>query len=299
MGYRVVMKEKQSRSVEQDAKTLGISETDVDWLMVNGHLRAEWTNRDVHKARKQIHAALYERDVKTAQNYLTLPGFVDEKKLESIHLDYEQTLLTYRKLADIRFKLLAFIPAISGIAITLLSRDVNTLFYHPQIALVIALFGFVVTLGLTIYDQRNSQIHDAAVGRAKFLEDVLEFPSRKGSRGHTNQRPGDPRRLLKVARIWHDRGLALIYGAVLGAWWFPIWYALLVLWETFPHYFFGLSSPHTTLGLSKPSIAGVLTALTALLFISEFHRLEGRPREQRTRKGSSRGKQAQAKRGSD
>jgi hypothetical protein len=35
--------------------------------------------------------------------------------------DYEQTLETYRQLVDIRFKLLAFLPAFSGVAVTLLT----------------------------------------------------------------------------------------------------------------------------------------------------------------------------------
>lgn len=35
--------------------------------------------------------------------------------------DYEQTLQTYRQLVDIRFKLLAFVPAFSGSAVTLLT----------------------------------------------------------------------------------------------------------------------------------------------------------------------------------
>ena len=44
-------------------------------------------------------------------------------------LDYEQTLQTYRMLADIRFKLLAFIPVVSGIAITFLTSDPKTVVF--------------------------------------------------------------------------------------------------------------------------------------------------------------------------
>jgi hypothetical protein len=127
--------------------------------------------------------------------------------------------------------------------------------------------GFVVTLGIVIYDQRNSQIHDETVGRAQFLEDVLKFPSRKGRSGHMSQRPDDNRRLFNLMNMWHDRGLALIYGAVLGAWIFPIAYAVLDLWEDLPI---------TVLGLSKYSAAGLLAALTAAVFFIEFQRLERR-----------------------
>jgi len=37
-------------------------------------------------------------------------------------LDYEQAVDTYRQLADIRFKLLAFVPTLSGAAVALLSK---------------------------------------------------------------------------------------------------------------------------------------------------------------------------------
>ena len=201
------------------------------------------------------------KDVEEARRYFG----EDDKKKEAARLDYEQTLTTYRMLADIRFKLLAFIPVVSGIAITLLSRYVMTL--EPQITLVIGALGFMVTLGIVIYDQRNSQIHDATVGRARFLEDVLKFPARKGRSGHMSQRPDDNRRLFYLIAMWHDRGLALIYGAVLGAWMFPIAYGVLDLWEDFSD---------TGLYWSKYSAAGLLAALTAAVFFIEFQRLERR-----------------------
>ena len=52
--------------------------------------------------------------------------------------------------------------------------------------------------------------------------------------------------------IWHDRALALIYGSVLGAWLFPVSYAISKNWW----------------------IAGSVAILAAILFILEFHRLE-------------------------
>jgi len=281
------MRGNEDRSVEQDAENLGISKTAAEWLRKHHHLRPEWNAEQVDKNRKEIHQKLSEHELSKAQNYLALSDISDPRKLESVRLDYQQTLLTYRMLADIRFTLLAFIPVISGIAITLLSRDVDTLLYHPQITLVISVLGFVVTLGLAIYDQRNSQFHDVAIGRAQFLEEVLEFPFRKGNRGHMNQRGEAPRRLFNLAEMWHDRGLALIYGAVLGAWWFPIWYALIVLWEEFAPKFLGLPTPTPHFYLSKPSVAGILAALTALLFIREFERLEGRPKKDKKGKDAA------------
>jgi hypothetical protein len=137
------------------------------------------------------------------------------------HLDYEQTLATYRMLADIRFKLLAFIPVVSGIAIVLLTRDLKTVQESPQVALVLGLLGFFVTLGIAFYDQRNSRLHDATVGYARDLEH---------GRGHINRMRHTPRlKFFGIVEIWHDRALALIYGSVLGAWLVPVAYAAFII----------------------------------------------------------------------
>ena len=71
---------------------------------------------------------------------------------ETAKFDYEQTLETYRQLTDIRFKLLAFVPALSGAAIALLTRsEIDGLE-----GVGLAGLGFVVTLGIALYDQRNT-----------------------------------------------------------------------------------------------------------------------------------------------
>ena len=85
---------------------------------------------------------------------------------ETAKFDYEQTLETYRQLTDIRFKLLAFVPALSGAAIALLTRsEIDGLE-----GVGLAGLGFVVTLGIALYDQRNTVFYNGAIGRAKFLE---------------------------------------------------------------------------------------------------------------------------------
>jgi hypothetical protein len=94
---------------------------------------------------------------------------------------------------------------------------------------LIALAGFFVTLGIVFYDQRNSELYNALIHRAKFLESESKLPRSPGARkegsvtGQFNERPGSDRRLfgLKPFKMSHDTGLALIYGPVLGAWYFP------------------------------------------------------------------------------
>ncbi|MEY2508039.1 MAG: hypothetical protein QOH01_2368 [Verrucomicrobiota bacterium] len=80
-------------------------------------------------------------------------------------LDYEQTNETIRMLTDIRFKLLAAVPAASVAIIALVVEKPN-----QGVALIVGLFGLSVTFGLTLYELRNTQLYDAAIHRAKFLE---------------------------------------------------------------------------------------------------------------------------------
>jgi hypothetical protein len=165
-------------------------------------------------------------------------------------LAYDQTLQTYRMLADVRFKLLAFIPVVSGTAITFLTSDPGTIQDNPPMAIVIGLLGFFVTLGIAFYDQRNSRLHEATISYARDLERSLPPSSGKGH--ITETRRARRQRLFGIVEIWHDRALALIYGSVLGAWLFPVSYAISKNWW----------------------IAGSVAILAAILFILEFHRLE-------------------------
>jgi uncharacterized membrane protein len=169
---------------------------------------------------------------------------------DDTRLAYDQTLQTYRMLADIRFKLLAFIPVVSGTAITFLTSDPKTILDNPPMALVIGLLGFFVTLGIAFYDLRNSKLHDDTINYARDLEKSL--PPSYGKGHITETRRARRQKLFGIVEIWHDRALALIYGSVLGAWLFPVSYAILRSW----------------------SIAGAVAILAAILFIMEFHRLE-------------------------
>lgn len=131
--------------------------------------------------------------------------------------DYEQTVQVYRQLAEIRFKLLAFVPTLSGAAVALLTSASGV---RPIVRSALALLGFVATLAILIYDQRNTAFYNAAIGRAKHLErrlglDVFENdknPGLFGSRGTVRAR-----RIFGI-RVQHDLGLALIYASALGTW---------------------------------------------------------------------------------
>jgi hypothetical protein len=133
-----------------------------------------------------------------------------------LRVDYEQTLDTYRQLADIRFKLLAFVPTLSGVAVVLLTNAS----LHGSEKVALAGLGFFVTLGIVLYDQRNTQFYNGAIGRAQHLEDDLNFERFETDehRGLFGSRKDHPTRRFFGLPVGHDLGLAFIYSAVLGAW---------------------------------------------------------------------------------
>lgn len=173
-------------------------------------------------------------------------------------MGYEQIARSFRQLTDVRFKLLALVPSVSGIAIGLISKDLGAFEQAPLSRLIVAVFGLCVTLGIVFYDQRNSQIYDALSHRGRELERALEIS------GPFSVRPGRALKFLGVVTIWHDRGLAFIYGSVLGAWVFPIACGLLWL----------LPAEVGPSGVSVPTMGAGVAALSVVVAVVELHRLD-------------------------
>lgn len=162
----------------------------------------------------------------------------------TLALEYEQINENIRFLADVRFKLLALVPTLGGVAAFILARrvglqsgDVNISSRLELITVVVfGLLGFLATLGITLYDQRNSELYNALIHRAKHLEKQFGVPSAPGGirrladggrlpeGGQYTERPLKNRRL--IFKAGHDLSLAVIYGPLLGAWLFPIFYAV-------------------------------------------------------------------------
>ena len=140
----------------------------------------------------------------------------EQPAFELCRLDYEQTLETYRQLADVRFKLLALVPALTAAAVALLgASDLD-----QREGGVVSALGFLVTLGIVLYDLRNSQFYNGAIGRAQFLEEQLGFQpaGRDRQGGLFRSRDEHPRQRFLGLPVRHGLGLSLIYSAVLGAW---------------------------------------------------------------------------------
>ena len=139
-------------------------------------------------------------------------------------------------MADVRFKLLAFLPTLGGIAVFVLSgvglqAGESPIPATPErlvVVLLVSLLGFLATLGITLYDQRNSELYNALIHRAKYLETQFGVPGAPGglkpvtSGGQFNERPQKSRSDLPGGPRSRP---ALIYGPLLGAWFFPMLYA--------------------------------------------------------------------------
>jgi len=141
---------------------------------------------------------------------------------DRLRLDYGQTTDLLRSLTDVRFKLLALVPTLTGTAVALLGRP------RPAAELLgVGLLGLVATLGVLVYDLRNTQIHDYAVHRARELEARLGLasPFRAGSPGGLfAERPEPTLRPFGIPAVTYDHALALVYGSALAGW------SYLVVW---------------------------------------------------------------------
>jgi hypothetical protein len=166
---------------------------------------------------------------------------------DRLRFDYEQTTQLLRTLTDIRFRLLAFVPTIAGATVGLVG--------HPRPAadlLAVGLLGLVATIGVLLYELRNSQVYTAAFQRVARLERELGIGASL------------PRATLKLGGlvpVQQVAGLALVYGAALAGW------TYLVAWGALK-----------ALGVGEPRTAGaVIGAAVGIASIAEISRVLQRP----------------------
>lgn len=184
--------------------------------------------------------------------------------MENLRVEYAEVNANFRALAEIRFKLLTFVPIISAAGIALLQLDPDS-----PTTLLLGILGFLVTFAIVAYDQRNSELYNDLSSRAKFLEDQLHLPPRSFPRedprawtatngcGQFGERPPRQRRLFGVL-LWHDLALSIVYATTLGAWTLPITtFALRLILLTL------LDLEHHA-GSCVISVAGWLAAVVAL-----------------------------------
>jgi len=178
-----------------------------------------------------------------------------DAELDRLRLDYDQTTDLIRTLTDVRFKLLAFVPTITGAAVALTGRG-----HSAAELLSVGSLGLVATIGVVIYELRNTQLHDYAVQRAKKLEDRLGISSITDpgrTAGLYGDEPSGELTVFGIVTAAHDRGLALVYGAAIAGW------SYLVAWGALHAAGAGHAQP----------IGGILAAGLGIILVVEFLRI--------------------------
>jgi hypothetical protein len=147
---------------------------------------------------------------------------------ERLRLDYGQSAELIRALMDVRFKLLALVPTFAGAAVAFLGS-------HRAAAelLALGLLGLLATIGILLYDLRNTQILDATLIHAQALERLLGLHTARVTNGPDSVlsqfAPGHGR-LFGIVTLGQERALGLVYGAALGGWSYLVaWGALRAL----------------------------------------------------------------------
>lgn len=134
---------------------------------------------------------------------------------------YGEICSSWRLLTDVRFKLLGLVPTASVVVlIALLSRNQPTEGLSRISQLAVIVFGFCITLGLTIYDRRNSQLYNDLISRGRRIEHELGIDT-----GHFLGRPEPTDKLVN-----HSNATNLIYLTALLGWLFAL-AAILLGWS--------------------------------------------------------------------
>jgi hypothetical protein len=166
---------------------------------------------------------------------------------EQVRLEYDRAVALFGELTDIRFKLLALVPTLSGAAVGLLHAG-----EAPIELLAVGVLGLAATLGVLVYELRNSEIRRAAGTQIGAVErEVLGAELIK-------DRAKSDERLFGVIGLEQSIGLALVYGAALAGW------GYLVSWGA-------LAAAHV--GHSR-QVGIVIGAAWGLAVLLEVHRID-------------------------
>lgn len=95
---------------------------------------------------------------------------MNDVRREMLLNEYREVCNNFRMLTDIRFRMLSFLPAISGLFAAGVAIKGNLLGVWT---FVLALLGLAATIGLAIYNARNDQLYNELVGRAAEIERTL------------------------------------------------------------------------------------------------------------------------------
>jgi hypothetical protein len=172
-----------------------------------------------------------------------------------LRLEYDQAVQLLRSLTEIRFRLLALVPTLSGAVVALVSAG------QPGVELLaIGGLGLSATTGVLVYELRNGELRRQAAALVRRLERVL-LPH--GPLVGAGRKP----RLFGVVGVSHELGLGLVYGAALGGW------SYLVAWGALKGA--GMHAHARSVGLVIGAVAGAAVVAEVLRIQRPDERDEG------------------------
>ena len=135
---------------------------------------------------------------------------------ELLRLEYEYASRLLGNLTEIRFKLLALVPTVSGAVVAFVSSGRTGVEL-----LAIGGLGLAATSGILAYELRNGEL------RRRATERVVRLESELFSTGPLVGGYGRTPKLFGVIPASHRLGVGLVYGAALGGWvYLVVWGAL-------------------------------------------------------------------------
>jgi hypothetical protein len=130
---------------------------------------------------------------------------------------YGEVYTSIRETDQVSFRLLGYIPLVSGSGAGLLTTLINNNLLKPLPLILLSALGAVVTFGFYRWERRNIQTCERLYSRAKYLEQLIGFEELAG-------REAAPRLLGKP--IGKTQAEKIIYTASVIAWLVPILVAL-------------------------------------------------------------------------
>jgi hypothetical protein len=165
---------------------------------------------------------------------------------DQLRLEYNRAVTLIDDLTDIRFKLLALVPTLSGTAVGLLRAGESAV-----TLLAVGILGLSATVGILVYELRNTQTREEIRIRINEIERLLIGRELLGaSRGNV--------KLFGFVALRYQIGVALVYAAALAGW------GYLIAWGALA----GLDVGHSR------DIGVVIGAVWGLLVLREVNRLD-------------------------
>ncbi|MBV9337680.1 MAG: hypothetical protein JO262_15545 [Solirubrobacterales bacterium] len=173
---------------------------------------------------------------------------------DRLRLDFEQTTGQISALMDVRFRLLGIVPTVAAAAVGIAGA-------HPSTGglIGVGLLGLAATVGILLYELRNTETLAAALCDARDLARLLELRASSGRNQPAGViRPSGRRhRLFRTLDVGQDQALGLVYGAALGGW------SYLLIWGV-------LHGLHVS---GARAIAGVIGVCCAVAVVFEVGRI--------------------------